>query len=97
MMRRRSFLRDASLAAAGVAVGRGFEVATQVSAGLGGRVSLVVDPAPLFELSPYLYMQFMEPLGATDGSVERPPCHGRSRAINGARTWWRLRASSRRR
>ena len=70
MMSRRSFLRDASLAAAGVAVGRGFEVATQVSAGLGGRVSLVVDPAPLFELSPYLYMQFMEPLGATDGSVE---------------------------
>jgi alpha-L-arabinofuranosidase len=29
-----------------------------------------VDPRPLFELSPYLYMQFMEPLGATDGSVE---------------------------
>jgi alpha-L-arabinofuranosidase len=29
-----------------------------------------IDPAPRFELSPYLYMQFMEPLGATDGSVE---------------------------
>ena len=29
-----------------------------------------IDPTPLFELSPYLYMQFMEPLGATDGSVE---------------------------
>ena len=29
-----------------------------------------VDPLPLFELSPYLYMWFMEPLGATDGSVE---------------------------
>src|SRR6478609_11847728 len=70
MMRRRSFLRDASLAAAGVAVGRRFEVAAQAPAGLGGRGSLVVDPAPLFELSPYLYMQFMEPLGATDGSVE---------------------------
>ena len=35
------------------------------------------DPSPEatelaagFELSPYLYMQFMEPLGATDGSVE---------------------------
>ena len=35
-----------------------------------GVAPLVVDPAPLFELSPYLYMQFMEPLGATDGSVE---------------------------
>lgn len=32
--------------------------------------SILVDPKPLFELSPYLYMQFMEPLGATDGSVE---------------------------
>ncbi|MGA2496970.1 MAG: alpha-L-arabinofuranosidase [Tepidisphaeraceae bacterium] len=31
---------------------------------------LSVDPAPRFELSPYLYMQFMEPLGTTDSSVE---------------------------
>lgn len=29
-----------------------------------------IDVRPLFELSPYLYMQFMEPLGTTDGSVE---------------------------
>ena len=29
-----------------------------------------VDPAPRFELSPHLYMQFMEPLGTTDSSVE---------------------------
>src|SRR5919108_5143381 len=32
--------------------------------------TLVIDPAPRFELSPFLYMQFMEPLGATDSSVE---------------------------
>lgn len=32
--------------------------------------TLTIDPAPLYALSPYLYMQFMEPLGATDGSVE---------------------------
>jgi hypothetical protein len=31
---------------------------------------LVVDPAPTFEISPYMYMQFMEPLGATDAAVE---------------------------
>jgi alpha-L-arabinofuranosidase len=31
---------------------------------------VVVDPKPLFEISRYLYMQFMEPLGTTDGSVE---------------------------
>lgn len=30
---------------------------------------LMVDPEPRFDLSPYLYMQFMEPLGTTDGSV----------------------------
>ena len=32
--------------------------------------SLKVDLSPRFELSPYLYMQFMEPLGVTDSSVE---------------------------
>lgn len=32
--------------------------------------TLVVDPAPLFDISPWLYMQFMEPLGTTDSSVE---------------------------
>jgi len=34
------------------------------------KPTLVVDPEPVFDLSPHLYMQFMEPLGATDGSVE---------------------------
>jgi alpha-N-arabinofuranosidase len=32
--------------------------------------AIVIDSAPAFPLSPNLYMQFMEPLGATDGSVE---------------------------
>ncbi len=32
--------------------------------------AIVVDPTQRFELSPFLYMQFMEPLGATDSSVE---------------------------
>jgi alpha-L-arabinofuranosidase len=32
--------------------------------------SIAIDPAPLFETSPWLYMQFMEPLGATDSAVE---------------------------
>lgn len=32
--------------------------------------ALVVDPRPRFVISPRLYMQFMEPLGSTDGSVE---------------------------
>jgi len=29
-----------------------------------------VDPKPLFDLSPYLYMQFLEPLGVTDSSID---------------------------
>jgi alpha-L-arabinofuranosidase len=29
-----------------------------------------IDPTPLYALSPGLYMQFMEPLGATDSSVD---------------------------
>ncbi|MGD8452796.1 MAG: alpha-L-arabinofuranosidase C-terminal domain-containing protein [Phycisphaerae bacterium] len=33
------------------------------------NAALTVDPQPKFALSPYLYQQFMEPLGTTDGSV----------------------------
>ena len=36
----------------------------------GNGSKLAVDPQSTFELSPYLYMQFMEPLGTTDSSVE---------------------------
>jgi alpha-L-arabinofuranosidase len=32
--------------------------------------AIVIDPKPLFEISPLLYMQFMEPLGSTDSAVE---------------------------
>jgi len=35
-----------------------------------GRPAIEVDPQPRFALSPYLYMQFMEPLGVTDTSVD---------------------------
>jgi alpha-L-arabinofuranosidase len=31
---------------------------------------ITIDPTPRFEISPWLYMQFMEPLGVTDSSVE---------------------------
>lgn len=37
---------------------------------------IMLDPEPLFELSPWLYMQFMEPLGVTDSSVEAAWDHG---------------------
>jgi len=32
--------------------------------------AIEINPTPLFELSPWLYMQFMEPLGVTDSSIE---------------------------
>ncbi len=52
------------MAAAGLAAAGPLGVAAQAPG------SISIDAEPLFELSPHLYMQFMEPLGATDGSVE---------------------------
>jgi len=68
-MKRRSFLKQSAMAAAGVAIAGPLGAAERQAPASSGPV-LVVDPKPLFELSPYLYMQFMEPLGATDGSIE---------------------------
>ncbi len=61
---RRHFFKTTGLAAAAMSVST---VASTRAAEPGP--SLVVDPEPRFELSQYLYMQFMEPLGTTDGSV----------------------------
>ncbi|MBM4028597.1 MAG: alpha-L-arabinofuranosidase [Planctomycetes bacterium] len=58
---RREFLGILGAGAAAPAVGR--------TLAAEDRPALIVDPAPRFALSPYLYMQFMEPLGTTDGSV----------------------------
>ena len=70
-MKRRAFLKEASMAAAGLGLAGSLRGASaQAPVAGGGQSSLRIDPKPLFELSPYLYMQFMEPLGATDGSVE---------------------------
>ncbi len=73
---RRAFLKDCAFATAGSLMARrpsldhdrpGFPAGTGArrrEAGIG------IDPRPLFEISPYFYMQFMEPLGNTDGAVE---------------------------
>src|SRR3982751_6725361 len=55
-----------------------------LASGLGGADAgetpvLNIDPKPLFELSPWLYMQFMEPLGVTDGSIEASWDHMKNR------------------
>jgi alpha-N-arabinofuranosidase len=66
---RRAFLKKSLTLAAGA-------VFLEKTAGAQARAAddttgaLVVDPKPLFDLSPQLYMQFMEPLGTTDSSVE---------------------------
>jgi len=49
---------------------RTFLKAGAVAAVPAGADAIEIDPAPSYELSPFLYMQFMEPLGTTDGSVE---------------------------
>ncbi|MDE3167032.1 MAG: alpha-L-arabinofuranosidase, partial [Acidobacteriota bacterium] len=59
MIGRRDFLRQAGLAAA-----------SQPALEAQETGAIAVDPAPRFAISPWLYMQFMEPLGATDASVE---------------------------
>src|SRR3954451_15390222 len=56
---RRNFLKQTTLAAM-----------AQASLRAAGPNTIAIDPKPLFDISPYLYMQFMEPLGATDSSVE---------------------------
>jgi alpha-N-arabinofuranosidase len=67
-LRRRDFLTAVGLGSAAVVLAR------QQTTGQGGDIKaeavLSVDPKPRFALSPYLYMQFMEPLGVTDGSVD---------------------------
>src|SRR4051812_17006187 len=60
MSNRRDFLTGAALAAA----------AAQSRLQAQQPDAITVDPRPLFDISPRLYMQFMEPLGTTDSSVE---------------------------
>jgi alpha-L-arabinofuranosidase len=69
-MKRRAFLRESTLAAAGIAAAGALRAAPPMEVHAETESAIRVDPTPLFELSPYLYLQFMEPLGATDGSVE---------------------------
>jgi len=63
---RRRFVQAVAAGASSVVVGlagaEGAEARAEVA-------DLEVDSTPRFELSPYLYMQFMEPLGSTDSSV----------------------------
>jgi alpha-L-arabinofuranosidase len=71
-MKRREFLKCSAGVAGSVIAAKQFSALaqTQAQTALRSGGALVIDPKPLFEISPHLYMQFMEPLGVTDSSVE---------------------------
>jgi len=71
-MRRRRFLKITGLGGAAIA----FTPSKSIIQLKENIPILEIDPVPLFDLSPYLYMQFMEPLGVTDSSVEAAWDHG---------------------
>ncbi len=62
-MNRRTFLQAAPLLAASLA-----QAQTQRARTSGNAIE--IDPTPRFDFSPHFYMQFMEPIGATDDSME---------------------------
>lgn len=57
---RRQFLQNCSMGAAAVTAGSNPPAAD----------GIVIDPRPRFDISPYLYMQFFEPLGTADPCAE---------------------------
>src|SRR5688572_4882512 len=63
-MKRRSFIRTALVGAALAAAHQ------QTARAQAENANIIIDPKPLFKISPRLFMQFMEPLGVTDSSVE---------------------------
>ena len=65
---RREFLKAAGLGCAAAGLSGNFALGQE--GGAGETALLSVNPEARFDLSPYLYMQFMEPLGVTDTSVD---------------------------
>ncbi len=69
-MKRREFIKRSAGLAGGVIAATQVKALAQAEAAVRSGGAVVIDPKPLFEISPHLYMQFMEPLGVTDSSVE---------------------------
>jgi alpha-N-arabinofuranosidase len=71
-MRRRKFIKMSAAVATSLAVrnAASAKAEAQIASASSSGSGLVLDPKPLFDISPRLYMQFMEPLGVTDSSVE---------------------------
>ena len=71
-MKRRRFLSKVTGAAVSMVAASQWRArahAQAIESGSSGA-AIVIDPKPVFDISPHLYMQFMEPLGVTDSSVE---------------------------
>lgn len=67
-MKRRHFLKMTGAGGATLALVPGIGIP---NAFYGDSIPTIhIHPAPRFEISPWLFMQFMEPLGVTDSSVE---------------------------
>lgn len=56
--------------AAGAALAAPFRHAASAADAKAPDNAVVIDPKPLFDISPRLYLQFMEPLSATDSAIE---------------------------
>ncbi|HRT58911.1 MAG TPA: hypothetical protein P5038_19975 [Candidatus Paceibacterota bacterium] len=71
-MKRRDFIKQSGTLAAGLILAKelGALAQSQQKEAARSGSALILDPAPQFEISRLLYMQFMEPLGVTDSSVE---------------------------
>lgn len=65
-MKRRDFVKMTGTGSASLVISSG----VNLSFVQGNASLLTINPKPVFDLSPWLYMQFMEPLGVTDSSVE---------------------------
>jgi len=74
-MKRRDFVKMTSTGGASLVLAP----AANISLVQDSIFTLNINPKPLFDLSPWLYMQFMEPLGVTDSSVEAAWDHGTDR------------------
>src|SRR4051812_16685564 len=79
LSRRKAIQSMVAAGGAGILSTRGLAAGDRDGGASTSVVTIRVDPTPKYELSPYLFMQFMEPLGVTDGSVEAAWDHQQNR------------------
>src|SRR5262245_45564724 len=78
LTRRKAIQAMVAAGSAGIVSAGRIAVASRRDDESTSALKIRVDATPRFELSRYLFMQFMEPLGVTDGSVEAAWDHQRN-------------------